>query len=216
MRYLVAVRTTTVALGFKGRIGRAAVVAVAARSDGLEVVAKRRLDLATTFEEGAVYHVAQELPLAKASAMISAAAKKFERDAGKLVAALLEELTRATHHVDVAGIIWGSPKPLPRIETILKSHALIHSAEGELYRSVFAKACEAFGLRVVRVPSKELEARARAALGVSGAALVERLAALGKASGRPWAADQKQSTLAAMVALGRWHNLSGLVGAGRR
>jgi hypothetical protein len=199
---LRTVRTTRVALGFKGHTGWAAVVAVASARDRLEIVAKRRLDVATTFDEGAVYHVGSKLALAQAIAMISAATNKFERDAAKLVGELVAELDRSGYHVEIAAIVSESAKQLPPIETILKSHALIHTAEGELYRSVFAKASAACGLRAMRIARKELEPRARAALGISEAALGECLAALGKASGRPWAADQKQSALAAIVALG--------------
>jgi hypothetical protein len=81
---------------------------------------------------------------------------------------------------------------LPAFERILKSHTLVHSAEGELYRRVFGKAAGALGNRPVRVPADQLAARVAAGLGLSPEKLDARLAALGKAWGRPWAADQKQ------------------------
>jgi hypothetical protein len=190
-----------VALGFKGHIGWAAVVAVASPAGRLEIVAKRRLDLATTFDAGAVYHVGAKLPLAQASAMIAAATEEFARAAAKLVAELIAELAAAGRRVEVAAIIGEAAKRQPAIESILKSHALIHAAEGELYRSVFAGASAACGLHTLRIAPKELASSARAALGVSEVALGEQLAALGKSSGRPWAADQKESALAAIVAL---------------
>jgi hypothetical protein len=190
-----------VALGFKTHIGWAAVVALAYPPAGLKVVVKRRLDIATTFDEGAVYHVGQRLAPAEAIAMISAAERAFERRAVQLVRELVRDLAQTGYDSDIAAIIWGSARPLPPGETILKSHALIHAAEGHLYRSVFARASEANGLRTVRIPLNELPQRARTALGISEAALTDRLVALGKASGRLWGADQKQATLASIVAL---------------
>jgi hypothetical protein len=88
------------------------------------------------------------------------------------------------------------------LERILDSHAPIHAAEGELFRNALATACEANGLRVVTVPAKALYGRAAAALGLDGSALERRLAEIGKAAGRPWSQDQKESTLAAWIARG--------------
>ena len=54
----------------------------------------------------------------------------------------------------------------------------------------------------VRVAEKELAGRVAAAAGLKPAAVDARLAEMGKASGRPWTADQKQAALAAWLALG--------------
>jgi hypothetical protein len=51
------------------------------------------------------------------------------------------------------------------------------------------------------VPANALAGRAAVAAGLTPARLTARLAAMGKASGKPWAADQKQATLAAWIAL---------------
>jgi hypothetical protein len=79
---------------------------------------------------------------------------------------------------------------------------LVHAAEGELYRRVLVRACEACGIRALPIPAKEIELRAAGALGIAPAGLPARLAALGKHAGRPWARDQKESALAAWIALG--------------
>jgi hypothetical protein len=92
-------------------------------------------------------------------------------------------------------------KPLPPIESILRSHPLVHAAEGELFRRVFSGASAALGAQPRRVPAPALANNTAAALGLTSATLAARLAAMGNASGRPWAADQKEATLVAWLAL---------------
>jgi hypothetical protein len=87
------------------------------------------------------------------------------------------------------------------LEAILRSHPLIHAAEGELYREAVARASEELGMRVLRIPARDLQTRAAKALGMDANALRARLAALGKASGRPWGAEQRECALAAWMAL---------------
>jgi hypothetical protein len=138
------------------------VVAIAGRN----VVAKRRIDLATDFRTGAVFHAGQELPLAQAQALISSSQARFE------------------------------------VESVLKSHALVHAAEGQLFRHVIATASEACRMPAALVPTKDLVSRAARAMELSAPDLTAPLVAMGKALGKPWAADQKESALAALVALG--------------
>ena len=186
------------ALGFKTHTGWAAVVAIAGR----EVVAKRRIDLAKDFRTGAVFHAGQELPFAQAQALISSSQRRFEDKARDAIAALVDELRAKGCDVIGSGVVAGNPKPLPPLESVLKSHALVHAAEGQLYRQVMATACEACRIPATLVPAKELAARAARALEISAAELTARMAAMGKASGKPWAADQKEASLAALVVLG--------------
>jgi hypothetical protein len=173
------------ALGFKSHTGWAAVVAVA----GGEVVLKGRVEMASTFASGAVFHAGQELPLENAKALIHSSEAKFEAKARQAISGLLAELGALDCEVIGAGIIAGSPKPLPPVEAILRSHALVHAAEGELYRRMIARGCEGCGIPVKWVALKGPGARA------------DSIAAMGKKSGRPWAADQKEAALAALIAL---------------
>lgn len=188
----------TVALGFKVHIGWTAVVALGGSPEAPEVLAKDRVDVAFTFEEGAVFHAGQELPLAKARALAEASEKRF----GKLAREGLAAFTgRLGARVVAAGMAAPPPKKLPELETILKAHPMVHAAEGELYRRVFAEAAASVGPAPLRVPAPELARRVGQAVGLTPAKVTARLAAMGKASGRPWAADQKEATLAAWLAL---------------
>ncbi len=187
------------ALGFKVHTGWAAVVAVSGTPASPEVLAKTRVQVAFTFDEGAVFHAGQELPLEKARTLVRDAEARFGQKARDQLAAFAVTL-------DVkwvaAGAVWGNPKPLPPLETILKSHPLVHAAEADLYRRIFAGAAESLlATPLIRVPAKQLTARAAAALHLTPARLSERLAAMGKKSGKPWTVDQKEAALVAWLVL---------------
>jgi len=194
-------RNTRAALGFKVHIGWTAVVAVGGPPDEPQILAKTRIDVATTFDEGAVFHGGQEMPIDDARAFIETSEKRFIERARAGLADFVKVLDAK---IIAAGMAADAARKLPPFESILKSHPLVHAAEGELYRRVFAEAAAALGVKPTRVPAKTLAASTAEALGTTPAKLDARLAALGKASGRPWAADQKQATLAAwLVLLGR-------------
>jgi hypothetical protein len=188
-------------LGIKCHTGWAAVVALAGPVASAEVVAKRRIDMATTFDEGAVYHKGQELSVSQAETLIRSSEAKFERAAREALAKLAAELRAGGCEPVACGLVSGDGRAPPPLASILRSHALVHAAEGELYRQVLLRASEACRIPALPIPAKEIEARAAAALGIARARLPARLAELGKASGSPWTRDQKESALAAWIAL---------------
>ena len=49
-------------------------------------------------------------------------------------------------------VVIGKQPALPPIDKIVASHAMIHTAEGELWRALFAEALAACGVAVVRMP----------------------------------------------------------------
>jgi hypothetical protein len=159
--------------------------------------------MAWTFDEGAVYHKAQELPLARAEALIHSSADRFERLAREALAAIVSKLRADGHEPVATAMVGDRAKVLPPLESILKSHPLVHAAEGELYRHALLRATEACRIPACLLPAGKLSALAATTLGVSPANLAAQLAAIGKASGRPWAKDQKEATLAAWIALAR-------------
>jgi hypothetical protein len=173
------------AIGFKAHTGWAAAVVIAEFRGELSVVAKERIVMIEGFDQAAVYHRAHEGNLAadQARPIIEAAFAEALARAEREIARLITDPARA-------GILTGSARPLPPLEAIIRSHPLVHAAEGEMYREVLSRACKSLGLRAVRVPAKELPKMPAA------------LAAAGVASGRPWAAEQRDCALAAWVALG--------------
>src|SRR5262245_42830837 len=188
------------ALGFAVHTGRAAVVAVGGPIDAPEILAKAQLVVASTFDEGAVFHVAQERPIEEARELVREAEIRFAERARAELAAFSVPLGA---RVVAAGMVAPAARHLPALEAILKSHPLVHAAEGELYRRVFSEASASIGARPTRVAAGALAGSAAAALGLAPARLAAQLAAMGKASGRPWAADQKHAALVAWLALAR-------------
>jgi len=173
-------------------------VVVAEPVDAPVVLAKTRVDVAFTFEEGAVFHTGQALGLEKARGFIRESEARFVA----LATSRLKELVAAVDaKLVAAGMAAPAEKNLPPLEKILLAHPLLHAAEGELYRRVFVEATAAVAARPARTPADALAAHIAKAIDRTPANVVTRLAAMGKASGKPWAADQKNAALAAWLAL---------------
>jgi hypothetical protein len=167
-----------VALGFRAHSGWA--VAVAVR--GAPVVMERRRIVTAKVKQP--YHAAEPLAFAKAEALIR---KCREVSVGLAVEAIRPIL--AAQAPACAAVLVGRTLTLPPLESILKSHAMIHTAEGVFYREILVEACGKLGLRVERVPEKAL------------ATELGRVNGLGRMLGPPWTQDHKLATLAALSAL---------------
>jgi hypothetical protein len=177
------------ALGFVAHTGWAAAVVVSAGEPPV-VLDRRRIELvAGGFEAAAVYHASESLALAEARRVVDRARATAERSASEHIGAMLESLKSARHAVRTCAIV-GAAKPFDHeLASILRSHALIHAAEGELYRAALVAGAKAHGLEVVTVPARELDGGAK------------WLTAIGRELGPPWSKDQKLATLAARRAL---------------
>ena len=138
------------------------------------------------------YHAAAELPFAKAEALVREAVESSRALALEAMGAAVAALRSQGHEVAGCGIVLGSGKALPGLEGILASHALIHTAEGEMFREVLVWAARQLGLPVTGVPAKGLDS-----------ASLERIGSFGKMVGPPWTEDQKYATVVALMALSR-------------
>jgi hypothetical protein len=107
------------ALGFSPHIGWAAIAVVSGPPEEPTLVAKRRVEMARTFETGAVYHASQRLPVAEAERLVRSSEQTFEAAAEATIAALAEELRRLGVEPTASVILAGRAKPLPPLETIL-------------------------------------------------------------------------------------------------
>ncbi|HEU4385899.1 MAG TPA: hypothetical protein VFR85_20610 [Anaeromyxobacteraceae bacterium] len=188
-------------LGIRPHTGWAAVVALSGTEAAPRVVAKHRVEMAATFEVGAVYHVAQDLPLARAEALIRWSEQAFIAAARASLAALAAGLRDLGLEPVSSAILAGGGRPLPPLEAILRSHPLVHAAEGELYRRALARACDECAIPARFVPASDLAAQVARAAGVPEKRVVSVLGEIGKASGKPWTRDQKEAALAAWLAL---------------
>src|SRR5262249_14952144 len=101
------------------------------------------------------------------------------------------------------GLLLSAARPATDLAAVLASHALIHAAEGDLFRDALARAAEACRVPLTRVREKDLLAEAGRALHSSEDALRTRLNAMGKDIGPPWRQDEKLAALVAWLCLAR-------------
>jgi len=196
-----------VALGFSVHTGWAAMVAVTRSGGSVRVLDRRRvgmLPVPPTPRQDAypyVYHAARELPLDDAGRFVRLAEEEARSRAREVLGGAVRELRAAGEEVLASAVITARESPQRALEEILKSHTLVHAAEGALFRSVIRGASEDLGLPVLQVPAPELVERAARALGLARGKVPGYLAHLGKELGPPWTADHKAASLAAVLAL---------------
>jgi hypothetical protein len=190
-----------VGLGFRHHTGWAIAVAVTGGVESLEVLDRRRIELIDPSLIRFAYHNVQDAPLDKAATSIAEVEASALACATREISALVSSLAADGHKVRGVGIAAKTAKLPDALEKILSSHALLHAAEGDLYREALAEGAAGCGLPVAGFPPKEIYADAAAELGTSDAALRDLLTRTGKAIGKPWTADHREAVLAAMLAL---------------
>jgi hypothetical protein len=193
------------AIGLRAHSGWAALVALAGPASSPEVIARRRIEIADAGIRGSKqpFHAAEPLEFPDAKAYIERCSRSTEQLAREALQAAMDGLRdRRTEPVG-CGIILGSGRALPGLEAILKSHALIHTAEGEFFRQALLEACEHRGIPVLGVKEKELFTRGAAQLRTPVRELKRRVQEMGKSVGPPWTEDQKYAALAAWMVLER-------------
>src|SRR5215475_4430731 len=104
-------------------------------------VERRERVVACEVLDGQLYHLAAER------------ARDRERFVATRRAAAVEQAQAALrdHLAGVrAAIVLGKQTPLAPVDRIVAVHPMIHGAEGELWRAIFAEACGAAGVTVAR------------------------------------------------------------------
>jgi hypothetical protein len=191
------------AFGLRVHSGWAALVAVAGPLAAPAVLARRRIELVDEAVPGGnqPFHAARLLPLEAARELLGRCLDGATRMARDGLAAAAGELRRQGREVIACGVVQSSARPLPALGAVLASHALVHTAEGELFRDALAAAAGGQGVPVLRIRERELLDRCTARLGLAAGDVERRLAALGSTLGPPWRQDEKLATVAAWLAL---------------
>jgi hypothetical protein len=184
------------ALGFRAHSGWAALVAVAGPVAEPAAVVRRRLELSRQTPRQP-FHAAEERPFAAAEDLIRRSTDEAATLAEQAVREAVADLRAMGHEPVACGLLIAAGRPLPGLREILASHALIHAAEGELFREVLREGSRRCGLLLVEVRERELEERAARSLRGPDPGLRRRLAEWGKALGSPWTQDQKGAALVA-------------------
>jgi hypothetical protein len=194
-------RGSEAALGFRSHSGWACLVAVAGSpTTGPAVVVRRRVELSRRTPRQP-FHAAENKPFAAAEELIRRSTEEAFALAERAVREAVEELRALGHEPVAGGLLLAAGRPLPALREILASHALIHAAEGELFRDALRQATRRCGLRVAELKDRDLDAEAPRALRRTAAELRSRVAEWGKAVGSPWTQDEKRAALAAWMAL---------------
>jgi len=191
------------AVGFRVHSGWAAAVAVSLEKGQPVVLARQRVQLVETFtyEFRQPYHTAEKMLIGQAREFIT----RMQGEARRLAYRAIRELGSRTQEQGVkltrCGLLLASGRPLPALEKIVASHALIHTADGELFREALLHASARCGLGDFTIREKELLDRAENVLLLKNAALLRRVTELGRPFGSPWSQDEKFATLAGWMAL---------------
>jgi hypothetical protein len=188
-----------IGVGFAIHTGWAAAVLVAGTAQHPVVVDRRRVTLCPDALPRQVYHAAQDLPPARAALLV----REVHEAVDTLTELVLDELAgiAAPHGKLVAVGVTGFPRDVPVLEKVLASHALLHLAEGELYRGAICDAASEHGLVVVPIHPKHGIAETAYALGAGPEAFARRLSELRAVMGAPWQADHRLATAAGLAAL---------------
>ena len=195
----------TAALGFRVHSGWAAAVVLCGPMDAPVVVDRRKVQLVKIFSYTfrQPYHTAEKMPRQDATEFIRGVQSEAKRLALSALRSLQANLAGGDFKIVRGALLLASGRALPALEQILASHALIHTADGELFRDSLRAACARLHLPLLGIREKELFATASKALGIQPAILKRRIAALGKSLGPPWSQDEKFAALGAWLSLSR-------------
>jgi hypothetical protein len=191
-------------LGFSVHTGWAAMIAIGGPPRSPAILERSRIEMMEGNDADSprfVYHAAQKLSLDAAERSVHAAREISCARAKAALKAAIARIEERNYDVVGASIIVANRPFAAELASIVKSHALIHSAEGVLFREAIQSASERLKLPVTVVRARDLESRGAEMLGVRVAALPERLTAIGRAAGKPWSKDQRDAFLAALLPL---------------
>jgi hypothetical protein len=191
------------ALGFRMHSGWGVLVAVSGAADSVAVVDRRRIVVADPSAPGGnqPYHFAANLSGNDCEEFIAKCRDRTERMAFSAIKESLHELQQRKYRVTLAAVLMASGRALPSLSQILASHPLIHTAEGEFFRTAVITACGKLDLTTAQVREREIEEIARSAYGGKAASVSRKISTVGASIGPPWTADHKAAALAALMTL---------------
>jgi len=192
------------AVGFRVHSGWTALVAVSLEKAVPTVLSRQRLQLVETFSYKfrQPFHTAETMRFEGARKFISGVRTEAEHIAYRSLRTVQLDLKKLGYHLDRVGLLLASGKPLPELEKILQSHALIHTADGELFRQALRHASTRCGLQVICTKERALLEQCVEAFSLKPSELLQRVTELGRSFGSPWSQDEKFATLAAWLVFG--------------
>lgn len=191
------------AIGFRVHSGWTALVVVALEKGKPIVLARQRPHLVATFSYTfrQPYHTAEKLSLVEAGVFLERQQRESRRLAIEALKSAKLDVAQQGYKVTRAALLTASGRPLPELAKILAAHSLIHTADGEFFRSALVHACKKARLALHSMKDRELMSSACPSLRHTPVALKRLLMELGKPLGAPWSQDEKFAALAAWLAL---------------
>jgi hypothetical protein len=191
------------AIGLRIHSGWGALVAVAGENGAQEIIDRRKIIVIDPKAAGVAqpYHFVEEMELRAAERHLA----KCASDSKRLAVEALREVSAHLHDrgftLAGAAILLSSARPLPDLDEILGSHALIHAAEGEFFRHAFRQALERLEIPVTGIRERDLDDHAHKTFGKAATAVHQRIDGMGRLLGPPWTEDEKTAALAAAIVL---------------
>ena len=191
------------ALGFRVHSGWSAMVAISLEEDSPQVILRDRPHLVQTFsfEFRQPYHTAEKRSFEAGREFIAQVRTEARGLASRIIRSVSKNLEERGYEIKCCGLLTASGKTLPALPQILASHALIHTADGELFREAVLYACKKCGFKTFTMKEKEVGETAARTLRLSANGLAERLSDLGRTCGSPWTQDEKLAAAAAWLAM---------------
>jgi hypothetical protein len=196
------------ALGVRMHSGWGVLVALAGDANSVEVIDRRRIVISDPTIPGTKqpYHHAVSFGfsasgLHESEKYLAGCAAVSERLAFAAIEEIIRELEGRDYRVVGSAVLLAASRPLPPLAKILGSHPLLHTAEGQFFRTAVIQACQRLKLAVEEIRERELEAQAKATFGTAAGRLQRRIADLGRSIGPPWTKDHKAAAMAALLIL---------------
>jgi hypothetical protein len=190
-------------MGVAPHSGWAALVVLARAHAGLRVLTRSRAELTDPRapESRQPYHSVETLGVEEAARRLDGYRAVAENMACAAVETAAADLAGRGYRLTAVGVLESSGRKGSSLASILASHALIHTADGDHFRQAIVAAAQRSGPAVSRVRARDLEAEAETRLRRPAARLREAVSELGLQVGPPWGADQKMAALLAWLLL---------------
>jgi hypothetical protein len=166
------------------------------------ILERRRIETADARIVGSKqpYHAAKDRSAETAETFLRQCRESSTALSIRGIAGLVSDVTQNGLTVAHAAVL-ASGRPLPSLTAILRSHALIHTAEGEFFREILIAASEHCSLEVTKVSEREIWQTGAKVFRFSIPDLQQRIGQLGTSVGPPWRQDEKFASLAGWIAL---------------
>jgi hypothetical protein len=185
------------AIGLRIKSGFAIAAIVKPSPDGFAIEALRKILLSSEDlpQSRFPYHPTIELPERQGAALSEKAVREVRRTAAQEMRKVLEEFDGIRR----AGMVVGS---VIDPDSLGNPHVRVHALEGKLFREVVAEALKKRDIRCGVLVERDAYSKAAADMTAAEPQLRAQVAALGHAHIKPWRAEEKLATLAALWSLG--------------